>query len=256
MARPDVSRTYENVDGSTDPADAAAWMDRVATYPAIAASKARSLQLLADCERVLDVGCGLGSEVRALGPGAVGVDPSRTMLAEAQARGGAFVRAHGQRLPFRRGAFDGARADRVLQHVAEPERVTAELVAAVRPGAPVVVTDPDQATLAIDGPDPALTSAVVAYRSRQGLRNGFLAGRMAAVLETAGCHEIGVERFTQVVEELPLAFGLDSWSGFMVEDGWFDEAQAATFDASLAAAAAAGTFAYRVDIVLTHGRRR
>ncbi len=42
----------------------------------------------------------------------------------------------------------------------------------------------------------------------------------------------------------------------MVEDGWFDEAQAAAFDASLAAAAAAGTFAYRVDIVLTHGRRR
>ena len=59
-----------------------------------------------------------------------------------------------------------------------------------------------------------------------------------------------------VVTEVPLAFGLATWSAMMVEAGLFDRAAAVAFDESLAAAAAAGTFAYRVDLVVTHGRRR
>ena len=97
------SDTYGDVDRSSDPVEAAAWMDRVATYPGVAASKARSAELLAGCGRVLDLGCGVGNDVRALGRGAVGVDPSRTMLREARRRGGMFVLAEGQHLPFRRG---------------------------------------------------------------------------------------------------------------------------------------------------------
>jgi ubiquinone/menaquinone biosynthesis C-methylase UbiE len=255
VPRPDVSNTYGDVDRSSAPAEAAAWMDRVATYPAIATAKARALGLLTASSHALDVGCGLGNDVRALGPGAVGVDPSRTMLAEARRRGGMFVLAHGQRLPFADATFDGVRADRVLQHVVEPEVVTAELLRVVAPGSPVVVTDPDQATLTIEGPDPDLTEAVLVFR-KAGIRNPYLAGRMAAVLSALGCTGVETEQFTETVTEVPLAFGLSTWSGVMVEEGVFDEAQAAAFDASLAAAVADGTFAYRVDIVLTHGRRR
>jgi len=255
VPRPDVSNTYGDVDRSADPDEAAAWMDRVATYPGIAESKARALALLAACERVLDLGCGLGNDVRAMGEGAVGVDPSRTMLAEARRRGGRFVLAHGQALPFRDGSFDGARADRVLQHVVGPEAVTAELVRVAAAGAPVVVTDPDQATLVIDGPDPELTAAVVQFR-KEGIRNPFLAGRMVEVLGAAGCDDVVSERYTEIVVEVPLAFGLASWSGAMVEAGRFDAGQAAAFDASLSAADDEGRFAYRVDLVVTHGRKR
>ena len=255
MARPDVSATYGDVDRSSDPADAAAWMDRVATYPAIAATKERTLELLAGRARVLDVGCGLGNDVRALGPRAVGVDPSRTMLTEARRRGGAFALAEGGSLPFADAVFDGVRADRVLQHVLDPEAVTAELVRVVESGAPVVVTDPDQATLVIEGPDPDLTAAVVRFR-QEGIRNGFLAGSMESVLAAAGCVDIRAERFTQVVDAVSLAFGIGTWSAFLVEAGMFDAGQAAAFDASLAAADADGSFDYRVDLVVTAGRRR
>jgi SAM-dependent methyltransferase len=250
-----VSATYGDVDRSSDPAEAAAWMDTVATYKAIAASKARTAELLDGCGRVLDVGCGLGNDVRALGPGSVGVDPSRTMLREARRRGGNFALAAGQQLPFREAAFGGVRADRVLQHVVDPEAVAGELVRVVAAGGRVVVTDPDQATLAIEGPDPELVEAVVRFR-RNGIRNPYLAGRMEGVLRAAGCEAVGSDRFRLIVTEVPLAFGIATWSALMVDAGVFDVDAAAAFDASLAAAGAAGTFAFRVDLVLTHGRRR
>jgi ubiquinone/menaquinone biosynthesis C-methylase UbiE len=253
-ARDGLSATYGDVDRSPDPAEAAAWMDTVATYEAIAAAKERTLERLGSCERVLDVGCGVGNDVRALGPRAVGVDPSRTMLREAHSRGGNYALATGHQLPFGEATFDGVRADRVLQHVVDPESVVAELVRVVAPGGRLIVTDPDQATLAIEGPDPELTAVVVGFR-RESIRNPYLAGTMDDVLRRAGCVSVGAERFAMVVTEVPLAFGIATWSAMIVDAGLFDPDEAAAFDASLAAAGAAGTFAYCVDLVVTHARR-
>jgi hypothetical protein len=143
----------------------------------------------------------------------------------------------------------------VLQHVVEPGSVAAELVRVVAPGSPVVVTDPDQASLVIEGPDPTLTEIVAQWR-KDGVRNGYLAGHMHEVLESAGCVDVGAERFVEIVEEVPLAFGLATWSEMLVEQDRFTAAQATAFDASLAAAAAEGRFAYRIEIVVTWGRRR
>jgi SAM-dependent methyltransferase len=229
-------------------------MDRVATYPGFVQSKARARALLAGVGRVLDVGCGVGDDVRALGPGSVGVDPSRTMLRIARSRGGAFVLGGGQRLPFRSGVFDGVRADRVLQHVEDPERVTDELVRVVARGAPVVVIDPDQATLVIDGPDPALTDVVVQFRVN-GVRNGFLAGRMTEVLRNAGCRDVVAERFVIELTDPARAFGLPTWATLIVDKGGWTTAEAARFNASLEASVSAGTFRYRTDLVLTWGHR-
>ncbi len=68
---------------------------------------------LAAPSRVLDLGCGLGTEVAALGASgfaAVGVDAARTALVLGRGRsaGRVFVRADVRRLPFLDGAFDAA----------------------------------------------------------------------------------------------------------------------------------------------------
>lgn len=56
----------------------------------------------------LDVGTGTGVYREALGEGMVGVDPSPAFLEVAQRRRpGAYLLAHGERLPFREGAFSG-----------------------------------------------------------------------------------------------------------------------------------------------------
>ncbi|MEY2569716.1 MAG: hypothetical protein QOE63_66 [Acidimicrobiaceae bacterium] len=230
-------------------------MDRVAAMPVVGAYKGHMHALLADVGgSLLDVGCGVGNDVRALGSRAIGVDPSRTMLEIARGRGGSFVRGAVEALPCAPGSFAGVQADRVLQHVADPDAAAAALARVVRPGGLVVVADPDQTTLRIEGPDPDVADVVRRYRAERGIRNGALAARMGAVLQ--GCGLVDVERrsWWQEITEPAEAFGIATWSGFVVAAGWFDAQQAKRFDATLATAGAAGAFRYSLDIVVTWGR--
>src|SRR4051812_46348753 len=114
-----MSGTYSDVDASDDPAEAVAWMDTMASWPSVRDYKQRTLELIADWQGIaLDVGCGTGEDVRALGEGAIGVDTSEAMLSEANARGGAlYVKADVHALPFDYDSVGGVRTDRVLQHV-------------------------------------------------------------------------------------------------------------------------------------------
>ena len=223
--------------------------------PVVQEYKAHMRSLFDDVDGlVLDVGCGVGNDVRALGARGVGIDPSRTMLGVAAARGGRFVCGVVEELPFARSTMGGACADRVLQHVTDPDLAARALARVVRRGGVVVVADPDQATLQIEGPDAELADVMRRYRAERGIRNGFLAGRMAEVLRACDLVDVGRASWTQEMVDPAAAFGITTWSQFLVGAGWFDEEQAERFDASLAAAGEAGTFAYRVDITVTWGR--
>jgi SAM-dependent methyltransferase len=229
-------------------------MDRIAASPGFAEAKARSIALLAGLAgRVLDVGCGVGDEVRRLGPRAIGIDASAAMLGVAAGRGGSFVRGDAHDLPFAGRSLVGARTDRVLQHVEHPDGVVAELARVVAPGGRVVALEPDQATLAIDGPDPELTAPIIEFRARRGIRHGFL--RLDRLLRRAGFGDVAVERFPTVRLDPADSFGLPTWASQMVERGLLDADRARRFDESLAAAFAAGTFAYRVELVLASATR-
>src|SRR3954447_11061235 len=169
-----MSGTYSNVDGSADPAEAVAWMDVMASWPSVREYKLRTLELIADWQGImLDVGCGVGDDVRALGEGAIGLDTSEAMLTEANARGGAvFVKGDVHALPFDYESVGGVRTDRVLQHVADPGLALDEIVRVLKRNGIVVLAEPDQATLHIYGTDQDLTPSVVRFRTDVGVRNG------------------------------------------------------------------------------------
>ena len=107
--------------------------------------------LATDDRPLLDVGCGTGSLVTSLaarGRRVVGLDQrpegiaaARARLAEAGQRGSGFVLGDAQRLPFASGAFGGAMALDVLEHV-DDERLIRELKRVVRPNGWVLVTVP------------------------------------------------------------------------------------------------------------------
>ena len=138
-----MSWTYGDVDRSADPLGAVRWTDMMASWPFVQAYKRRTRELLAagHAGRLLDVGCGTGDDTRALPVRSVGLDASAAMIGEAARRGGAFVRGDAHALPFADATFDGCRADRTLQHLADPERALAEMVRVTRPGGRVVVVD-------------------------------------------------------------------------------------------------------------------
>jgi ubiquinone/menaquinone biosynthesis C-methylase UbiE len=106
-------------------------------------------------ELILDVGCGTGRYARELarrGARAIGVDPSRGMLAVARAarasgRGPqtaaqpdqSYIRAAGEALPFRSAAFDGVVTVTTLEFATDPNALLSEAVRVSRAGGRVVV---------------------------------------------------------------------------------------------------------------------
>lgn len=104
---------------------------------------------------LLDGGCGPGSITlglaQAVAPGHVtGVDVSASALERARAladeRGVTnvtFEQHHLRSLPYPDGTFDAVFVHAVLQHVAEPGRVVAELFRVLKPGGVIGVADAD-----------------------------------------------------------------------------------------------------------------
>ena len=98
-------------------------------------------------ERALDVGTGAGALAFALAPlvrQVVGLDPVPELLELARARSlpnTEFVEGDGTALPFPDASFDLAGTHRTLHHVAQPERIVAELARVTRPGGHVLVVD-------------------------------------------------------------------------------------------------------------------
>jgi SAM-dependent methyltransferase len=262
-----VSWTYGDVDSSADPSGAVRWTDTMASWPVVQAYKQRTLELLGatgrrarpapeatDRVRVLDVGCGTGGDTRAMPGRGVGLDASAAMIGEAARRGGDFVRGDAHTLPFAAASFDGCRADRTFQHLADPERALAELVRVTRPGGRVVVVDPDQETIVVDGTDRAVTRRVKQFRCDEGLRHGDLAHRLPRLFRAAGLVDVAVEGTTLVLTDPADAFGFATWARTMHDRGLLDAPDVARFEAEVQASADAGDFLYAVTFFITSGR--
>jgi SAM-dependent methyltransferase len=254
-----VSATYADVDGSDDPGDAVRWQDVVDAWPQVRAYKRRVLDLLAGADPVLDLGCGPGADVVELGGRAVGVDPSSAMCAAAARRGAAVCRGDGHRLPFATGSFGGVRADRVLQHVADPDVVLDEVVRVARPGARVVLAEPDQESLVIHVPgvERSITDRLKVLRRDVGYRNGRVASTLAEGLARRGLTDVTVEPFGLLLTRPDDAFGLPTWPAFWRDEGGFGDDELAAWELAMARLrGGAGGFVYALTFLVVAGRVR
>jgi ubiquinone/menaquinone biosynthesis C-methylase UbiE len=149
---------FSAVDASLDPTPLVRYLE--ATDAGLAAIKsymaAAAARAVPPGGTVLDLGCGIGLDIgrlEAAGLTAIGIDPSAVMLGGARSRTQAatrLARADGARLPFRTGALDGCRIERVLQHVDDPATVVAEVRRVVRPGGFLAVFEPDHTSFQVD----------------------------------------------------------------------------------------------------------
>jgi SAM-dependent methyltransferase len=220
-----MSRTYSDVDASADPAAAVASQEEFDSWPDIEAYKRRTQELLGRAQPVLDVGCGPGLDVAALGSRrCVGLDRSRTMAAAARRRG-AVVVADASELPFADDTFEGVRADRLLQHLERPDHCVREMLRVCRSGARVVMADADQETLsiAVPGVSRSMTDRVKQLRRDVGYRNGRHVTRLPGELAWLGVSEIAVDAFPLVVTRADRAFGLPQWPRIWQREGPFSD---------------------------------
>ncbi|HWI36437.1 MAG TPA: methyltransferase domain-containing protein [Burkholderiales bacterium] len=154
---------FRDVDASADPRAFIGYLDRVAADLAPMVGRGLDLLRLTPGGKVLDVGCGSCALLPALaarvGPGGriAGIDPSRSLVAEARrrvAKSGVPAQIElgdAVALPYGDGVFDAARADRVLMFVPDAGKAVSELARVTRPGGRVVVTEGDQGAAIVDG---------------------------------------------------------------------------------------------------------
>jgi ubiquinone/menaquinone biosynthesis C-methylase UbiE len=216
----DLASDFQAVDQAADFAVFARCLDLIDSIPFFAECKRESYGLLnaAPGRRILDVGCGLGSDAAALtalvAPGGtvVGVDGSRDMVEAARNRharveGLSFEVADAAALPFDEASFDACRVDRVLQHIAEPLPAIREMVRVLRPGGVLVTYDNDWETLTIDSPDRKLTRTILNDWCDR-FPSGWIGRQMAPFFVRVGLHDVVAVPKTLVLRDLALADGV------------------------------------------------
>jgi ubiquinone/menaquinone biosynthesis C-methylase UbiE len=207
---------------------------------------------------VLDVGCGAGEVCVELGglvgtEGRVcGVDLSETMVEAARVaarNAGASIElrvASAYSLPFDDTSFDAVRAERVFQHLDDPDRALAEMQRVAKPGGRILVMDPDHSQHGIsletelhcrvhDASRAALMRMITNPRVGTRLLGMFRRAGLADVQQVVHVAEMG---FSDYVHGTFLAERLAS----AVREGDVTEEEAREFLAGLTAQHEQGTF--------------
>ena len=210
--RPRAAR-FDEVDEASA-AEQIAYLDEQAATTFWRARKAFSLELLElrPGTVVLDVGCGIGDEVRAMASrtgSAVGVDSSRPLIEEARRRtqtdqDATFKLGDALALPFADDTFHGVRTERTLQHVKDPEKALTEMARVARPGAPVVAIEPDWDTLTVDG-EPFEVTLAVCRRWADSIRSPRVGRDLPELMASAGLERPEARADTSVISSLAFA---------------------------------------------------
>jgi ubiquinone/menaquinone biosynthesis C-methylase UbiE len=235
------------------------WLDGADESPLIQQIKRRMLVVcpVEAGDQVLDVGCGLGHEVRRLaqitGPqGRVaGIDANPAMITEARRRGEgldllvSFDVGDAHQVGFGDGSFDLCRTERVLRYVDSPEAVLAEMVRLTRPGGSVLVFDFDSDQTVVDAPDPVLVRRIAEVLDAA-VPHPWIGRQLFRLFQRAGLRDVRV---------VPHAVCFSGAAGFAayqrlnqgtidraVQVGQISAGEVAAWWAALEQAAAVGTF--------------
>ena len=171
----DIHRGFRDADQAAESEALFAFLDSADRLESIAICRR---QMLALCpprpgDRILDIGCGIGHTTFALAgkvgdAGAiVGIDKSRSLVAEAQRRAVALSASvtyrvgDASRLDFPDHHFDMCRTERVLMYVETPERALDEMVRVLRPGGRFALFEFDYDCIVVDAGNIALTRHIL-----------------------------------------------------------------------------------------------
>ncbi len=221
-------------------------------------------------DRVLDVGCGSGVLLPALGelvtPGGevIGLDYAQPLLDAARERleGTStaavvtLVQGDAHQLPFEDAAFDAAHVERVLIHLEDADKALREIRRVVRPGGWVVAAEPDAAGIRIDHPADPEAMALIAERDTAAIRNPGMGLELNRRLAKAGLVDRRIEVFTELDRSYhPIsAAGDRDAADALVADGELGRDRADAAIAYLEGASERGEYAWIGSMVVVAGR--
>ena len=226
-----MSYTYSDVDSTSDPAGAVEWQERVDRWPQVRAYKSRVLELMAGAERVLDVGCGPGGDVLAVGADrCVGLDRSLAMCRAAAAKGATACRADVHRLPFPDGRF-GRPREWVPEHFGNRRDEGRHVLAEDDGEGKILQRDKrfwndgfgQRHGVGQQHGGGFLLDRVKTLRRDIGYRNGRLISSLPARLAALGLADVSVDPFPLSLTDPDDAFGLPGWPRLWRNQGGFSD---------------------------------
>jgi ubiquinone/menaquinone biosynthesis C-methylase UbiE len=257
---------FTDVDLTADPRSFVRYLDQARSTDEIRAAKLRTFDIL-NARRgshVLDVGCGTGDDVMALarrvgGSGlAVGVDSSKTMIAEARRRARGlslpveFRRCDAHRLCFQNDTFDGCFAERVFMHLEHPGRALSEMIRVARSGARIIVNEPGWETLVMEAGDQTVTRGIVKL-IKDSFRHSGVGHQLPVLFAELGLRAVTVETGTLLLREFAQADL--AWRITEKVNGVLSSGQAARWLSCLEEASQAGRFFAAVTGFLVAGKK-
>lgn len=194
---------FADVDASSDPQSFMRYLSQGDVSGSVETRLRLSFAFLdvREGQSVLDVGCGLGDDVRALASlvgkagRAVGLDNSERILDVARSRSeqvehpGEFCHGDMHALPFDDATFHSCRAERVLLHSANPEQAVRETVRVLRPGGRIVVCEPDLDTLIFHASRQTTVRTLTQWHSDR-VRQGIIGRDLPELFRRAGLADV------------------------------------------------------------------
>jgi ubiquinone/menaquinone biosynthesis C-methylase UbiE len=158
-------------------------------------------------QRVLDVGCGPGTDTIPLAPWVgtagqvVGVDHDADMIAEADRRAREVEvsarlihrQADATALPFEAGHFDACRCERLFEHLHDPVKALSEMTRVTRSGGWIVVLDADWGSLSIDTSEIEAERRYVRLFAGHMANNGYSGRRLYRLFKAQGLVDVSVQ---------------------------------------------------------------
>ena len=150
--------------------------------------------------------------------------------------------------------FDACRAERVLMHLADPQRAIDEMVRVTRREGRSVVFDLDWQTLSINKNDQRMTRTIAQLMCKQ-INNGRVGRELNELFTAAGLAEIGV---TPQTLSAPLYFWHQTLDGLLEQskrDGKFSSRKIKQWWRALNDAHEMGTFLGTIEGFIVRGRK-
>lgn len=167
--------------------------------------------------RIIDLGCGTGIDAinlaTVLGPdvSVTGIDHDASMIEKARASSKdlqniGFKVAEVCPIAEHDSSVQGARAERLLQHLKEPASLINEVYRILEPEAPFVIVETDWSSLTFYNNDPVAAKKVSTYLTDQKVNKGAVARELTHGLRAAGFKDISFEVFPFVVKTVQEIF--------------------------------------------------
>ncbi|MDB5031648.1 methyltransferase domain-containing protein [Mucilaginibacter sp.] len=162
---------------------------------------------------VIDLGCGTGMDVSNLGKllgdkvTIVGIDHDETMLNKGRSSYSdqanvQFLQSEASTIPFETETIAGLRAERLIQHLKEPENTMLEMRRVLKRGHPLAIIETDWASLTFYNEYLPIEKKIISFLTDKKINNGIAAKKLTAYMDSAGFKDIKIEIFPFIIRTL------------------------------------------------------